>query len=114
MTIWLITLLLLPSIAAIGYQQGAIRAGISFIGIILGVMLAALAEFPAMRGIRMQMHWHQDPLYRFASESDLMHRETFRKNFARLAEHNLSFDLQVFSSQMADAAKLRRLFQKQH
>ncbi len=43
MTIWLITLLLLPSIAAIGYQQGAIRAGISFIGIILGVMLAALA-----------------------------------------------------------------------
>ena len=43
MTIWLITLLLLPSIAAIGYQQGAIRAGISFFGIVFGVMLAALA-----------------------------------------------------------------------
>ena len=34
MTIWLITLLLLPSIAAIGYQQGAIRAGFSFFGIV--------------------------------------------------------------------------------
>lgn len=43
MTIWLITLLFLPSIAAIGYQQGAIRAGFSFIGILLGVMLAAIA-----------------------------------------------------------------------
>jgi hypothetical protein len=43
MTIWLITLLLLPCIAAIGYQQGGIRAGISFFGIILGVMLATIA-----------------------------------------------------------------------
>jgi len=42
MTIWLITLLLLPCIAAIGYQQGGIRAGISFFGIILGVMLATI------------------------------------------------------------------------
>ena len=43
MTIWLITLVLLPSIAAIGFQQGAIRAGVSFLGIILAVILAALA-----------------------------------------------------------------------
>ena len=72
--------------------------------------LAALAAFPAMRGIRMQLHWHQDSLYRFASESDLMHRDTFRKNFKYLAAHNLSFDLQVFSSQMADAANLAAAF----
>lgn len=43
MTIWLITILLLPSIAAIGYQQGAIRASMSFFGIILAVMLSGLA-----------------------------------------------------------------------
>jgi len=43
MTIWLITILLLPCIAAIGYQQGAIRAGVSFIGILLALMLAGLA-----------------------------------------------------------------------
>lgn len=72
--------------------------------------LAGLAAFPAMRGIRMQLHWHQNPIYRFASEPDVMNREIFRKNFARLAEHNLSFDLQVFSSQMADAAKLAAAF----
>lgn len=53
MTIWLIILLLLPSIAAIGYQQGAIRAGFSFFGILLGVMLAALAGkiFPPLLGL---------------------------------------------------------------
>ena len=43
MTVWLITLLLLPSIAAIGYQQGAIRATMSFFGIVLAAMLASVA-----------------------------------------------------------------------
>lgn len=40
MTIWLLTLLLLACLAAAGYRQGAIRASISFFGIILSAMLA--------------------------------------------------------------------------
>src|SRR4051812_14275110 len=40
MTIWLLALILLAALAALGYQQGAIRAGISFIGIILAALLA--------------------------------------------------------------------------
>lgn len=43
MTIWLLTLLLLGGFALAGYQQGAIRAGIAFLGIFFAVMLAALA-----------------------------------------------------------------------
>jgi predicted TIM-barrel fold metal-dependent hydrolase len=69
-------------------------------------VLSELAKFPAMRGIRMQLHWHENPLYRFAESPDLMNAPLFRKNFARLAAHDLSFDLQVFAPQMADAAKL--------
>ena len=42
MTIWLITILLLPCIAAIGYQQGAIRASMSFFGIVIAAMLASV------------------------------------------------------------------------
>jgi hypothetical protein len=43
MTIWLLTILLLAALAAVGYQQGGIRTGISFFGILLAFLLAALA-----------------------------------------------------------------------
>ena len=38
--IWLLALLLLASLAGMGYRQGAIRVGISLIGILLGALLA--------------------------------------------------------------------------
>src|SRR4051812_37193114 len=40
MTIWLLALVLLASVAAMGFRQGAIRAGFSFFGILLGALLA--------------------------------------------------------------------------
>ena len=40
MTIWILTLLVLGCLAGIGYQQGAIRVAISFIGIIVAALLA--------------------------------------------------------------------------
>lgn len=43
MTIWLLAILLLAGLAALGYQQGAIRTGITFFGIILSALLAPLA-----------------------------------------------------------------------
>jgi len=42
MTIWILALLLMACLAAIGHQQGAIRVGISFIGIIVAALLAGL------------------------------------------------------------------------
>ena len=72
--------------------------------------LKALAKIPRVRGIRMQLHWHENPLYRFAAAPDLMNGTLFRKNFAQVAENNLSFDLQVFTSQMKDAANLATAF----
>jgi predicted TIM-barrel fold metal-dependent hydrolase len=74
--------------------------------------LKALKKVPAMRGIRMQLHWHESSLYRFAAAPDLMNQDMFRRNFAHLSEYNFSFDLQVFTAQMADAADLARQFSK--
>jgi predicted TIM-barrel fold metal-dependent hydrolase len=68
--------------------------------------LDRLARYPLVRGIRMQLHWHDNPLYRFATRSDLCADSAVRRNIARLADYGFSFDLQVFAPQMADAAGL--------
>lgn len=41
MTIWLLALVLLASLAALGYRQGAVRVGFSFVGIVFATLLAA-------------------------------------------------------------------------
>lgn len=68
--------------------------------------LARLARIPLVRGIRMQLHWHDNPQYRFAKRLDLADDPVFRWNFAALIDHGFSFDLQVFAPQMAVAARL--------
>jgi predicted TIM-barrel fold metal-dependent hydrolase len=68
--------------------------------------LDRLARNGRVRGVRMQLHWHENALYRFASGPDLARDAQVRANVARLAEHGWSFDLQVFASQMAGAAEL--------
>ena len=73
-------------------------------------LLARLAELPLTRGIRQQIHWHTNPQYSFAQRPDLMNDGQWRSGLALLAQHGLLFELQIFSSQMADAVKLARAF----
>ena len=68
--------------------------------------LDKLAAYPLVRGIRQQFHWHENPLYRFATRPDLCEDETVQQNVAHLADYGWAFDLQVFAPQMAGAAKL--------
>jgi predicted TIM-barrel fold metal-dependent hydrolase len=68
--------------------------------------LDRLARHKLVRGVRMQLHWHQNPLYRFAEWPDLPLDPKIQRNVAQLADHGWSFDLQVFASQMPDAASL--------
>lgn len=68
--------------------------------------LDRLAEYPLMRGVRMQLHWHQNEMYRFATRPDLPADPRIQRNVAYLADYRWAFDLQVFTPQMADAAKL--------
>ena len=70
--------------------------------------LDRLKRYPLLRGVRMQLHWHENPLYRFAARADLSNDPVIRRNVAHLADYDLSFDLQVFTPQMADAADLAR------
>jgi predicted TIM-barrel fold metal-dependent hydrolase len=68
--------------------------------------LDRLARYPLVRGVRMQLHWHENPLYRFAARPDLCADPNIQRNIARLVDYGFSFDLQVFAPQMADAAEL--------
>ena len=72
--------------------------------------LDRLTRYPLLRGIRMQLHWHENPQYRFAKAADLASDTTFRRNFAALGDYGLSFDLQVFAPQMPGAALLAATF----
>ncbi len=74
--------------------------------------LERLARYPLVRGVRMQLHWHEIDQYRFAKTPDLADDPTFRRNFAALGDYGLSFDLQVFSGQMEGAARLAAVFPK--
>jgi predicted TIM-barrel fold metal-dependent hydrolase len=67
-------------------------------------------EYANLRGIRQQLHWHEDPLYRFAARPDIMNDAAWRRGLREVARRGLVFELQVFPSQMADAARLARDF----
>ena len=68
--------------------------------------LDRLARYDLVRGLRMQLHWHDNPLYQFAARPDLAADPVLRRNIRHLAEYGWSFDLQVFARQMAGAADL--------
>lgn len=72
----------------------------------VGAVLDQHMAHPNMRGIRQQLHWHTNPQYSFAPRPDVMADPAWRRGLAELDKRGLSFDLQVFPSQMADAARL--------
>ncbi|MEP0944222.1 MAG: amidohydrolase family protein [Rhizobiaceae bacterium] len=72
----------------------------------VSAQLRRLKRYPLMRGVRQQLHWHHNPLYRFAPHAGLPADPKVRRNIALLADFGWSFDLQVFQQQMVDAAGL--------
>jgi predicted TIM-barrel fold metal-dependent hydrolase len=94
--------------------EAADRAGFPIAIIAYADMLAddvrprldRLARNPRVRGVRMQIHWHENPLYRFGARPDLALDQRLQASVALLASYGWSFDLQVFASQMAGAAQL--------
>jgi predicted TIM-barrel fold metal-dependent hydrolase len=70
-------------------------------------LLRAQARHPLMRGVRQQLHWHENPLYRFAKPG-IMNEPLFRRNLALLQDYGWPFDLQIFAAQMAEGARLAR------
>jgi predicted TIM-barrel fold metal-dependent hydrolase len=69
-------------------------------------MLAAHCQFPNVRGIRHIVNWHPDPAKTYVTRADFLTDSAWLRGFALLKRYNLSFDLQLYPSQMADAAAL--------
>jgi L-fuconolactonase len=65
-----------------------------------------LKKYPLLRGVRMQLHWHETPAFRFAKSADQVIDPIVKKNVARLKDYDLSFDLQLFPAQMKDGLEL--------
>jgi predicted TIM-barrel fold metal-dependent hydrolase len=77
---------------------------------ILEATLDALSGHRGLRGIRQQLHWHENPTYRFAARSDLMNDAGWRRGLREIARRKLLFELQIFAGQMAYGARLARDF----
>ncbi len=76
----------------------------------VGATLDAMRPFARLKGIRQQVHWHENPSYRFAPRPDIIADEQWRRGLAQLAPRGLLFELQLFASQMALGAELARAF----
>ncbi len=70
--------------------------------------LAAQAALPSVRGVRDILNWHPDPLFTHRDRGNLITDPQWLAGFAALADLGLSFDLQVFSEQLGQAAALAR------
>ena len=71
------------------------------------------AMFQRVVGIRDILSWSPDPARRFAARGDLMNDPVWRAGLARLADHDLAFDLMIFPNQLGDAARLAAAFPEQ-
>jgi predicted TIM-barrel fold metal-dependent hydrolase len=76
----------------------------------VGDVLEAQSQYPLLRGIRMQLHWHENEQYRFADGPAVMDDKALRRNVGLLAKRDLIFELQVFTAQMEDGASFAEAF----
>ncbi len=68
--------------------------------------LDRLKKYPLLRGVRMQLHWHENEAFRFAADARQVIDPKVRANVGRLRDYGLSFDLQLFPGQMRDGLDL--------
>jgi len=68
------------------------------------------AASPRLRGIRQQLHWHENPQYRFVARPDLMADAQWRRGLAAAADRGFLFELQIFMGQAEPACALLRDF----
>ena len=85
-----------------GWPQGIV-AGTDLLDPSLDALLEAHAARPNIRGIRQIVCWHEDPLKTY-TDHDLLRDPAWVAGLGKLARHELSFDLQLYPSQMATAA----------
>ena len=70
-------------------------------------LLAEHASHRNVRGIRQILNWHADPKKTYTPRN-LLEDPAWHRGFASLRKYNLSFDLQIYPTQMPAAAELAR------
>ncbi len=98
----------LQSIADVhGFPQGIVAyAALNASTVEVERVLSAHRACANVRGVRQILNWHEDPLKTYLSRPDVMNDQTWLRGFNLLAKYGLSFDLQIYPSQMVDAANL--------
>jgi predicted TIM-barrel fold metal-dependent hydrolase len=75
-------------------------------------VLEAQLEYEPVRGIRMDINWHENPRYRFFEDREVMKNPAWLSGLSLLAEYGLSFDLQIYAAeQIGDAYDVVRRFE---
>jgi predicted TIM-barrel fold metal-dependent hydrolase len=91
---------------AVGFPQGIV-AYADLSAPEAEALLAAHAAHRNVRGIRQILNVHADPLFDYGGRH-FMREQPWRKGFNLLKKYGLSFDLQIYPTQMAEAAQLAR------
>jgi predicted TIM-barrel fold metal-dependent hydrolase len=73
-------------------------------------VLEGHTRYKNIRGIRHAINWHPDPAKTYVNRPDLIRTKAWRHGFLLLRRFGLSFDLQLYPAQMADAAALARAY----
>lgn len=89
---------------AYGHPHGIV-AGADLTDPDLDALLEAHAARANVRGVRQIVCWHAAPNKTYTPADPLLD-PAWRAGFGRLARHGLSFDLQLYPSQMAEAVEL--------
>ena len=95
----------LQSLADTGGRPDAIVAFAALNAPDVEHLLAAHVQSRNVRGIRHIVNWHADPK-RTYTPANLLDDDAFARGYALLGKYNLSFDLQIYPSQMLQAAAL--------
>jgi predicted TIM-barrel fold metal-dependent hydrolase len=99
--------------AASGRRAGLVQAVVAFADLSapdVGDLLDRQLAYPAMRGIRQQLHWHPDPAWRSAPVPDLMLNPGWQRGLREATRRSLHFELQVFPNQYVHALRLVEAF----
>ncbi|NRO97230.1 amidohydrolase family protein [Paraburkholderia sp. NMBU_R16] len=73
-------------------------------------VIAAHCAFENIRGIRQCLNFHRDPVKTFIDSPHLMSDSQWRRGYGLLRQYGLSFDLQLYYTQMEEATALARDF----
>lgn len=72
----------------------------------VGALLDRQLEYSTLRGIRQQLHWHDNPAFRFATSPAEMLNPDWQRGFREVAMRDLPFELQIFPEQTLNALQL--------